>query len=416
MPRFRSLAAVVALACAVGTAAVVVGVPGARAPHRRAHAVAARSPFGAAALGLDGLPAALRSKLADSPHAYFRFVNKPWTQAVCDEYRSDAASLPQVRLHGDAHVEQYAVTGDSRGLDDFDDSAMGPGVVDIVRFLGSLHLVALQKGWQVQTPRFVDAFFRGYLHALGDPGYSPVEPAIAARLRKKQPRTQEQFLAWAESLMSVGPPDMMEMLKQGIAGFRSSALEQVPQLTDDNVRVKKWGILQMGIGSALTRKVLMRVEGQTPAADDDVIIEAKELVRLDSASCVSIPPPIEAFRVVDAASQLGRLHHTLLVVVPKPMPDATSSPGWWVRSWDPTYRELEISDIRTPGDLLEVAEDAGAQLGAANTHDGPGRERVDQRQRERVGVDRLQWRIRRTAIRLTAEVHEAWRTLQSGAR
>ena len=415
MPRFRSLAAVVALACAAGTAAFVGG-PGLREPRQRAHAVSANSPFGATALGLDGLPDVLRTKLADSPHAYFRFVDKAWTQAVCDEFRGDTASLPSVRLHGDAHVEQYAVTADSRGLDDFDDSAMGPGVVDIVRFLGSLHLVALQKGWQVQAPHFVDAFFRGYLRALGDPGYSPQEPAIAERLRKKQPRTQEQFLAWAESLMSVGSPDTMEMLKQAMVGFRSSALEQVPELTDDYVALKKWGVLQMGIGSALTRKVLMRVEGPTPAADDDVIIEAKELVRLDSASCVSIPPPIEAFRVVDAASQLGRLHHTLLVVVPQPMPDATSSPGWWVRSWDPTYRELEISDLRTPEDLLEVAEDAGAQLGAANTHDGPGRERLDQRQRERLGVDRLQWKIRRTAIRLTAEVHEAWRALRAVSR
>jgi hypothetical protein len=404
------------MAFAVGIAAVLGGVPATRVPQQRAHSLAARSPFGAAALGLEGLPAALRTKLAESPHAYFRFVNKPWTQAVCDEYRSDAASLPQVRLHGDAHVEQYAVTADSRGLDDFDDSAMGPGVVDIVRFLGSLHLVALQKGWQVQAPRFVDAFFRGYLHALGDPGYSPVEPAIAARLRKKQPRTQEQFLAWADSLMSVGAPDTMEVLKRAIAGLRSSALEQTPELSDEYVTLKKWGVLQMGIGSALTPKVLMRVEGPTPAADDDTIIEAKELVRLDSASCVSIPPPIEAFRVVDAASQLGRLHHTLLVVVPRAEPDATSSPGWWVRSWDPSYRELEIADIRTPEDLLEVAEDAGAQLGAANTRDGPERERQDDRRRERVGVDRLQWKIRRTAVRLTAEVHEAWRVLQASSR
>ena len=78
-----------------------------------------------------------------------------------------------MRLHGDAHVEQYAVTDDSRGLDDFDDSALGPAVVDIVRFLGSLDLVARQKGWLDQRDAFVDAFFRGYERALQSPAYLP---------------------------------------------------------------------------------------------------------------------------------------------------------------------------------------------------------------------------------------------------
>lgn len=412
MPRFRSLAFVIALACAGGAALAVSGAPWRRASTHAA-IVATRSPFDPAALGLDRLPMALRARVAESPHAYFRFVNKPWTQAVCDEYRGDAGTLPKVRLHGDAHVEQYAVTADSRGLDDFDDSAMGPGVVDIVRFLGSLHLVAAQKGWQAQGPRFADAFFRGYFLALANPEFTPAEPAIAARVRAKQPRSRDQFLAWAESLMTEGPPETMAALERGLGTFHDSVLAQIPELSADYVRVKRYGMLRMGIGSALTRKVLMRVEGPTPAADDDVIIEAKELVRLDSASCVTIPPPVEAFRVVQGTSQLGRLHHRLLVVVPQALPDAPSSPGWWVRSWDATYRELEIPDLQSPQDLLEIAEDAGAQLGAANTLDGPEAGRADQRERERTGVMRLQWRIRRTAIRLTAEVQDAWRALRA---
>ena len=42
--------------------------------------------------------------------------------------RRDLEGLPVVRLHGDAHVEQFAFTNDAWGLDDFDDSARGPAL------------------------------------------------------------------------------------------------------------------------------------------------------------------------------------------------------------------------------------------------------------------------------------------------
>jgi uncharacterized protein (DUF2252 family) len=59
--------------------------------------------------------------------------------------------MPTARLHGDAHVEQYAVSATSRGIDDFDDSSTGPAVVDIVRFLGSLELTARARLGRVSS-------------------------------------------------------------------------------------------------------------------------------------------------------------------------------------------------------------------------------------------------------------------------
>jgi hypothetical protein len=376
-------------------------------------AAAGPSRFRAVVDSSANLPPEVLSRLKESPHSYFRFVNKLWTQAVCDEYSPEIGRLPQVRLHGDAHVEQYAVTADSRGLDDFDDSALGPAVVDIVRFLGSLQLVARQVGWQQQERTFVDAFFRGYERALANPAYTPREPAVARRLRAQPTKTPEEFLSWAESLMTVGSEATMQVLERGLAPFRRYALEQVPGLTESHIAIKKYGVIQMGIGSALTRKVLLRVEGPTAAPDDDVIIEAKELARLDSASCVSVPPPVEAFRVVTAASQLGRLHHSFLVVVPSADRGNPTSPGWWVRSWDRTYRELEIADIKAPVDLQQVAEDAGAQLGGANTRPEPGIDDAEIRKKELAAVRKLRAQMRRTVARLSAEVFEAWQALRA---
>ena len=54
--------------------------------------------------------------------AYFRFVNRPWTARVCGIF-ADVRDAPIVRLHGDAHVQQFAFTRDPWGLGDFDDSA-----------------------------------------------------------------------------------------------------------------------------------------------------------------------------------------------------------------------------------------------------------------------------------------------------
>jgi hypothetical protein len=51
---------------------------------------------------------ALLERLRKDAYDYFRFVNRSWIARVCDAFRSDLEGLPVVRLHGDAHVEQFA--------------------------------------------------------------------------------------------------------------------------------------------------------------------------------------------------------------------------------------------------------------------------------------------------------------------
>ena len=108
--------------------------------------------------------------------AFFRFVNGAWTREVCEAFSDEARELPTVRLHGDAHVEQYAMTATARGLDDFDDSARGPAVIDIVRFVGSLELAAAQRGWTASLPAAIDAFLAGYRQGLENPSYCHPTP------------------------------------------------------------------------------------------------------------------------------------------------------------------------------------------------------------------------------------------------
>ena len=67
--------------------------------------------------------AELLDRLRADPFAYFRFVNRSWTSRVCARCSLMRCGMqPIAHLHGDAHVEQFAVTKDAWGLDDFDDS------------------------------------------------------------------------------------------------------------------------------------------------------------------------------------------------------------------------------------------------------------------------------------------------------
>ena len=74
---------------------------------------------------LAGASAELIDRLRADPFTYFRFINRAWTARVCEAF-ADVTSPTIVRLHGDAHIEQFALTKDAWGLDDFDDSTRGP--------------------------------------------------------------------------------------------------------------------------------------------------------------------------------------------------------------------------------------------------------------------------------------------------
>jgi hypothetical protein len=61
----------------------------------------------------------LQATLRATPHGYFRFVNTGFARETCRLFADVADSLPEVNLHGDAHVEQYAATSHGRGFTGF---------------------------------------------------------------------------------------------------------------------------------------------------------------------------------------------------------------------------------------------------------------------------------------------------------
>ena len=90
----------------------------------------------------------LLERILEGPHGYFRFINTTFAEAVCIRFQKNLSGIPNVNLHGDAHLENYAITELGRGLTDFDDATIGPMVLDLVRFGVSIHLACRANGWE----------------------------------------------------------------------------------------------------------------------------------------------------------------------------------------------------------------------------------------------------------------------------
>jgi Uncharacterized protein conserved in bacteria (DUF2252) len=351
---------------------------------------------------------ALVDQLRADPFTYFRFVNRPWIARVCQAF-ADLPAGPVVRLHGDAHVEQFAVTRDAFGLDDFDDAAHGPAFVDIVRYMGSVDLVLRERGWTHDRDRLWDRFLDGYRRGLADPTYRPREPAIVQRLRAKAPVTRAAFLTWGEAQMQPMDTDTAKALAVAMEAFGRFIGPERPDLPPGFFAVVRAGWLRMGVGSAALRKVLVRVQGLTPAGGDDVLIEGKEAGSLDGLACLekSTEPP--AIRVIDAMRQLGRLKRDILAVGPTELiPGAESRPDflkWWVSTWESSYQELRVSDIRSSGELAAMAFDAGVQLGAGEPQDAAARKAV------LSSIPSLEPRLRKETTTMVEELLTGWREM-----
>ena len=200
-------------------------------------------------------------------------------------------------------------------------------------------------------------------------------------------------------------------LKLAAAGM--VALDRVvrpdhPDLSSGYFAVKRAGLLHIGVGSAVKRKVLIRVEGPTSDPDDDVLLEGKEVTNLDGVHCLerSTNPP--AVRVIDGTRQLGRLKHDILAVgptllIPAAVDRAERWLDWWISSWEPSYREVHLSDLRSVKDLADIAFDSGFQLGAGTL--------ASVRRQVLSSNMRLESRLRKETAILIEELLAGWREL-----
>jgi hypothetical protein len=299
----------------------------------------------------------LLERILESPHGYFRFINIPFSREVCSRFGGAVEGTPLFNLHGDAHLEQYAVTDLGRGLTDFDDSSTGPAVVDLLRFGVSLDLACRAERCE-SSDAVYDEFLEGYREALADPTVETPEPEVASRLREDFKFDRQAYFDWVESVMEPVPEEEQRELEKALEPYIGAMLEEDPSLGDRFFEISRLGYLKMGIGSALDLKYLVRIRGATDAPLDDRVLEIKQVRELSGIECISIARGLDPFRILLGQSRIAYQPYGLLGYAR--FRDHT----FWVHAWVQNYKEVEIGEsFASPAELAEVAHDIGIQLG-----------------------------------------------------
>ncbi len=295
----------------------------------------------------------LTDRIAESPHAYFRFVGHRFSAAVCKRLAQKGDGGPRVRLHGDPHVEQYAVTDLGRWMSDYDDAAVGPAAVDLIRMGTSTILAARQHKLSAEeTEKLLAELFRGYGDGLKNGLLPKTPPPFAAALNAKFAKDRRGFLEYAEKSTLVPTEDEDKLARAKLDEYVGTLK---PKPKNGFFTVKKVGRLKLGIGSALSKKFLIRLEGPGASPDDDVIIEIKEVADLSPVPCVSgVPGGAAAARA--AEQKLAPTGRNLLA------PVLLSDGKFWVNEWLSNYQEARIKKLAA-ADLSPLVYEAGLILG-----------------------------------------------------
>lgn len=356
----------------------------------------------------------LLERITARPYGYYRFVNVAFSEEVCQRFTDVLPVMPRVNLHGDAHLEQYAVTSAGRGLADFDDSSTGPAMLDLVRFGVALSMAHVQRGWG-DPKASLDALLDGYRAALKNPGIERKEPAFVTRAVARFETDRTKFLNWAEGLMKPVPPEQGEQLAQGFARY-AEKIQKRRELPATFFDLKRFGAISVGFGSALDQKYLLRIEGETQDPADDLILEAKEVRDLSGISCINSGPGGGALRILVSKARITERPQPFLAEIPMEADASLHDKALWIHAWFANYEELDImKSLESATELQTIAYDVGAQLGRGHTLHiaAPFDEQL--RTNQRKVVDTYEQRIRQAIAEMTLRTLNGWRQFRVDA-
>lgn len=346
---------------------------------------------------------ALLERIKKTPHGYFRFINILFSQEVCERFADKLAGTPSYNLHGDAHLEQYAVTDLGRGLTDFDDSSTGPAVIDIMRFGVSMHLACRENGWEDHVEQVFNKFLLGYRGALIDPEVEVPEPKLVKKIKAKFKFDRKGYFEWAESIVEPMTDNGRKQIINAMKPYIETMRFMRPHLTSDFFKIKSAGHLKMGIGSAQDIKYLMRIEGETNDPLDDVLLEVKEVRDLSAIKCINITQKTNPFRILIGQSRIAYEPYKFLGYI------KFNGITFWVHSWVDNYKEINIGkSFQSVEDLYEVAYDIGAQLGRGHTNQIASPLDIQLRREQINFLSIYEDDIKKVCLDLANETVDAW--------
>lgn len=347
----------------------------------------------------------LLQRILGTAHGYFRFINVAFSQAVCRKLHQKGYTPPAVNLHGDAHLEQYAVTDLGRGLTDFDDSSKGPAIIDLLRFATSLKL-ALRDA-KTDPDEAIERFLAGYRAALENPEIAAPEPSWAAGVRAKFTRDRKKYFSWIESIMAPVDDAREKQVEVALADYVQAMHIRYPDLRAGFFDLVDIGRLHMGIGSALDEKYLVRVAGLTDDPLDDVVLEVKEVRSLAGIDCIEGAKSSDPFRILLAQSRIAYEPYAYLGYID------LEGRKFWIHSWVDNYRELSVGTLADqPEALFEVVYDVGVQLGRGHPKIA-GEFGIQLRQSQSRFLERYGDEFRAGVDKLAEATVEAWQRFRA---
>lgn len=352
----------------------------------------------------------LLQRILDSPYDYFRFTNLPFATEVCARFADALPVLPTVNLHGDAHLEQYAITDVGYGLSDFDDACSGPAVLDLVRFGTSIVLACESRGWEEHTDALLEHFLASYQRALLEPEVRAPVPSFVDGVVEGFSPSRRPFLEWVETLLEPIDADDAEVLFAGFERYRAMVRERNPRLRPGFFDVRSAGRVRIGVGSALDRKFLLRVAGPTDGEDDDVVLEVREVRDLSAIPCIRSGQGAGAFRILLGYSRIGSVPFDFIAPLPRGADDPLDEAEFWVHSWQAHYHELDVEDDPLlPEQLAELIEDAAFKLAHGHVVEIADPHEFTLRHMARSLVGRFAPALREAAHDMARETTESWR-------
>ena len=300
----------------------------------------------------------LLERLQENPHRYFRFTNVPFSVEVCRRYAEEIAAAPTLNLHGDAHVEQYAVTDLGRGMTDFDDSSLGPAHIDLLRFGASLLLACEQEGCVEDFSQLYGKFLQGYRLALENPQARIPEPVLVRRKKEAFDFDPEGYYSFVESSMEPVPEEETAAVVEALTPYFEAMVADHPELPPDFFQVQRLGYLRLGVGSALDLKFLVRVRGLTEDPFDDAVLEVKQVRDISGIPCIISDTSGDPLRVLRGHLRIAHQPFEYLGYA------RYRDRNFWAHAWVKNYSEIEIDeDFGSSEELAEVAFDVGWQFG-----------------------------------------------------
>jgi uncharacterized protein (DUF2252 family) len=337
-------------------------------------------------------------RMLDDPFTFFRGTNHLFIRAWPDLRPPEVG--PEILICGDLHLENFGAyrtaDGDFRyDINDFDDAAVGPCSLDLVRCTTSIFLAAEQ--WML-TPTeatgmalaYLERYREAIFEAAGAGDVGEVAPKsgqgpVWELLGSTVLATQAELLDRNTKHRGDGRPVLRvtknhpEVSRKRFEAIRDAMEEYGRSVGQpDAFRVHDVSLRIAGVGSLGVRRYLALIEGAGPS-DGYRLIDIKECEPSPVCVCTEVPQPDwggnEALRVVRAETALQGHPAAGLDVL------ALDSRSCRIREMIPDENRTSLARFRKqPAKLRQAVETAGtltawSHLRGARTAAIPGPDR-----------------------------------------